>query len=126
MKFFVRILIIVPFLWSIAGVAQKKETRDCETNCFSAAVTSSEKISESCTTYEMKVSHDGDCKYALSHFTIAVPCGDVGGLWNSQNWKQSVGLDPTTGLQGIKIDDINEFGNQALREFTIKFTLCSN
>lgn len=120
-------MIFVPavFLWSASAMAQKKQNQDCVSECFQARVVSAESISGSCTTYELNISHNGDCRYALSHFTIAIPCGELSNAWNSQNWKQVIGLDPTTGLSGLKIDDIPGFGDGALREFRVRFTLCS-
>jgi hypothetical protein len=38
-------------------------------------------------------------------------------------WKMVLGKDPTTGLQGIKVDDINHFG-KATSSFTVRFTVC--
>ena len=84
-----------------------------------------EKISATCTAYELRVSYSGKCAHALSHFTVQVPCGKIGNLWNSENWKQVFGTDPTTGLTGFKIDDISGFGETAEHSFTVKFTLCA-
>lgn len=122
------LMIFVPavFLGSFSAMAQKKQDQNCASECFQARVVSAESISGSCTAYELSVTHNGDCRYALSHFTIGIPCGELSDVWNSQQWKQSVGLDPTSGLRGLKIDDIQEFGDKALREFRVRFTLCSN
>jgi hypothetical protein len=116
---------LIPFLYSIYVSAQSKNERDCSTNCFTTEVLSAQKLSETCTSYELKVSFSGNCGYALSHFTVGMPCGKVESLWNSQNWKQVLGTDPTTGLTGFKIDDIPAFGETSLQTFTVKFNLCA-
>lgn len=125
-KFLLRALFfLIPFLYSIYVSAQPGKERDCSTTCFSTEIVSMEKMSATCTAYELRVSYSGECAHALSHFTVQVPCGKIGDLWNSQNWKQVFGTDPTTGLTGFKIDDISGFGETAVRDFTVKFTLCA-
>ncbi len=127
MKALLRILfILLPFFWSILALAQPGKDRDCLSTCFSTEVIRAEKISETCTSYEWRISWSGECAHALSHFSVAVPCGTISDLSNSENWKQKFGTDPTTGLAGFKIDDIQEFGKTGLAAFTVKFTLCSS
>jgi hypothetical protein len=117
---------LVPFLWSIYVCSQPANIRDCATTCFSSRVVSVEKISPTCTSYEMNVFFSGNCAHALSHFAVAIPCGSIQDIWNSENWKQVVGADPTTGLNGFKIDDIPSFGETSLKSFTVRFTVCSS
>lgn len=117
---------LLPFFYSVYVSAQSKKERDCSTTCFSSEVVSVQKISASCTAYELAVSYSGDCAHALSHYTVAVPCGKIENLWNSENWAQVTGTDPTTGLNGFKIDNIPDFGDGSLRNFTVKFTVCSD
>lgn len=119
------LFILIPFLYSIYASAQPKNGKDCNATCFSTEVLSVERLSENCSTYELKVSFSGNCAHALSHFTVGIPCGKVENLSNSQNWKQVLGTDPTTGLAGFKIDDIPEFGETSLQNFTVRFDLCS-
>jgi len=116
---------LLPFLYSIYVCAQPGKEKDCNTTCFSSEVVSVEKISDTCTSYELNVSFSGDCAHALSHYTVAVPCGNIQGIWNSEGWAQEIGTDPTTGLTGFKIDNTASFGDGSLRHFTVKFTLCS-
>jgi hypothetical protein len=73
----------------------------------------------------LKISNDGSCKHALSHYSVEVPCGDISQITNSEGWKVEIGKDPTTGLNGFKIDGINTFGetNQA-GDFTVEFVVC--
>ncbi len=125
-KFLLRVLfVLIPFLWWIYASAQPKKERDCSTSCFSSEVVSVDRLSSSCTAYELKVSFTGSCAHALSHFTVAIPCGQVQDVRNSEGWKIEFGKDPTSGLTGFKIDDISDFGERGPTFFTVTFTLCS-
>ncbi|HEY9047396.1 MAG TPA: SprB repeat-containing protein, partial [Ohtaekwangia sp.] len=96
---------------------------DCD-ECFDSSITllSSEG---SCKTYKALISTTGECRHELSHWTIAIPCGSLQSYSNSEGWAMEIGKDPTTGLYGLKIDNINGFGNEQAT-FTVTFTLCSN
>jgi hypothetical protein len=76
--------------------------------------------------YTIEVSH-GDCNYDLSHLTIEIPeCFKIINYSNSMNWEMGiVKNDPTTGLNGIKIDDIPAFGKDGTSSFEISLTLTS-
>jgi len=121
------LLILVGLLAVQTGLfAQTTSTyKSCNpnTNCFSTEIIKAEK-NGSCTNYEFKVSYEGNCDHALSHYTVAIPCGNVKNLSNTKNWKQVYGYDPTTQLKGFKIDDIPNFGETSLHSFIVKFTLC--
>ena len=119
------LILLVPFLYSVYVCAQPEKDKDCSTVCFSSEVVSVNKISETCSAYELNVSISGDCAHALSHYTVGVPCGKIESLWNSRGWAQEIGTDPTTGLAGFKIDNISGFGDGSLQHFRVKFTLCS-
>jgi hypothetical protein len=95
---------------------------DCE-DCFDS---SEEIISTdgSCTTYKITVSTNGNCRHDLSHWVVAIPCGEVKNYSNSEGWKMVIGKDPTTGLYGLKVDDIDDFGKTE-GSFTVTFTVCS-
>jgi hypothetical protein len=93
----------------------------CE-ECFSTSVVQTTD-NGSCKTFEITVSTNGDCRHDLSHWDIAIPCGNVGNYSNSEGWPMVIGKDPTTGLYGLKVDDIHGFGNNTA-SFTVKFTLC--
>jgi len=98
-------------------------------SCFQSEIVKAEKTSAHCTAYQIKVWFEDKCQHALSHYTVAIPCGDVKGLSNSENWKQEFGYDPTTHLSGFKIDDIPNFGDRstcAVQSFTVNFTLCDD
>lgn len=117
---------LVPFLYSIYVCSQPAGKKNCGTTCFSSEVISVEESSATCKVYELKVSYTGDCAHALSHYAVAIPCGEVSNVSNSENWAQVIGTDPTTGLSGFKIDDIGNFGDGERTSFTVKFTLCSS
>ncbi|HEX5168908.1 MAG TPA: hypothetical protein VFW11_07025 [Cyclobacteriaceae bacterium] len=98
--------------------------KNCATNCFKTEVVKSELKSDGCINYVLRVSYNGDCAHALSHYTVAVTCGKISNASNSENWKIEYGKDPTTGLYGFKVDDIPNFGETALKCFLVSFTVC--
>lgn len=123
--FFRALFFLIPFLYSIYVCSQPKKDENCGATCFSSQVIKAEKISATCTAYELDVSFSGECAHALSHFTVAIPCGTVKDLWNSESWAQEIGLDPTSGLEGFKIDNIPGFGESDLESFRVRFILCA-
>ncbi len=101
------------------------EPQECPA-CFQTELLSSETNDQGCTQYTFEVSNDGSCLHALSHFTVAVPCGDLTDISNSEGWAIEEGTDPTTGLEGFKIDDIDNFGEKGQPgSFTVTFTVCN-
>lgn len=99
---------------------------DCPDNsCFDTKIIEEQK-QDDCTTYTLEISQDGSCRYALSHFSIEVPCGSITDVHNSEGWAMEVGTtDPTTGITGIKIDDIKDFGEKSISQsFTVTYTVC--
>ena len=93
--------------------------------CFSSDLISVVQSDTGCNTYTLEVSNDGACKHALSHYSVDVPCGTVSNITNTEGWKVEIGKDPTTGLNGFKIDDINGFGESSQpASFKIEFTVC--
>lgn len=120
------LLILLPLLYSIYSWSQPgKGSKDCSTTCFTSEVISKEPLSETCTAWELRVSVNGPCAHALSHYTVEVPCGEISELWNSEGWAQEIGTDPTSGLTGFKIDDISDFGEKGPSAFTVRFVHCS-
>src|SRR5690606_29528426 len=75
-------------------------------DCLDTEIVSVEKDGH-CRTYTMEVATNGNCRHDLSHWTVAIPCGNVKYYSNSENWKMEFGQDPTTGLYGLKVDDID-------------------
>lgn len=122
---------VITFSLTAQSVSARKKPKpghqaECEGSCFSTQVISAVINDDCCTEYELRVSHDGTCRYDLSHFTVALPCGTVQNLSNSRGWKQEIGKDPTTGLKGFKIDDIPDFGKDSDSSFTVKVTICGD
>ena len=113
----------------LSPLAAKADAKpDCPDNsCFETRILSQE-TQGSCTTYTLEVSNDGACRYALSHYSIETGCGQVTDVSNSEGWAMEVGTtDPTTGITGIKIDDIKGFGEEGSPQtFTVTYTICGN
>ena len=106
--------------------AQKgKKEKNCETSCFQTEIIEIESLGN-CQKYELEVSHTGSCTFALSHFTVAVPCGTIANVSNSENWPiETDVLDPKTQLYGFKIDEIRDFGEEdAPQKFRVGFEVC--
>ena len=101
-----------------------KPEPDCEALDFKTEVVSVEALEGGCVRYQYKVKTEGTCRYDLSHYTVAIPCGTVQDITNSRNWKQTIGKDPTTGLVGFKIDDVPYFGKSKGDYFTVSFVVC--
>ena len=100
------------------------EQEDCP-DCYSSEIISQTETADGCTTYTLEVKNDGACRHGLSHYTVEIPCGEVSNISNSENWKVEIGKDPTTGINGFKIDDINDFGEAGQPgSFTVEFTVC--
>lgn len=102
------------------------EHNDCSGNCFSAEVVSAVPGENGCTDIEMRVSHNGSCRYELSHFVVEIPCGYVYNVKAPGGCGNDFGKDPTTGLTGLKIDGVRNFGKGTLNYFTVKFSWCNN
>ncbi|WP_221412672.1 T9SS type A sorting domain-containing protein, partial [Fulvivirga lutimaris] len=85
------------------------------------------EVNGSCYTYKATVTYDGQHVHGLSHMSVAIDCGTIDEVSNSENWKIEYGKDPTTGIDGFKIDDINGFGEGQMEQyFEYTFTVCSD
>ncbi len=115
--------ILTGMLFAFQVAAQKPS---CDSDSYSSEVLKEEQISESCIRYEIKVSYDGTRSFGLSHYSIGIPCGEVKDFSNSENWKMVFGKDRTTGVYGLKVDNINGFGEGGADSFTLEFTWCSS
>jgi len=126
MKAFLRrpalILFTFAFLGALTSYGQGKG-KDCGESCFTSEMLSVNELDTGCLEYTFRVNADGDCAHALSHFSVEVPCGNVSDLSNSMGWKIEYGLDPTSGIDGFKIDDIQGFG-ESQDSFEVTFTVC--
>ncbi len=99
--------------------------KDCGESCFSSEIISVDELSDGCLRYTLLVSAGSDCASALSHFSVDVPCGTVADITNTGGWKIASGEDPTSGLDGFKIDDISGFGeDKEAGTFEVSFTVC--
>lgn len=96
------------------------------TGCFRTEILKTEKVGDECTFYQFKVYYEGNCQHALSHYTVAIPCGEIKNLTNSKNWDQEYGYDPKTKLTGFKIDNIPDFGETSLKSFLVTFKICTS
>lgn len=113
-------------LTAFAGGGGKGNHKSCGENGFSTEVIQAELTDKGCIRYTLEVSHNNRCSHALSHYTVAVSCGKVYNVRNSENWKIEYGYDKTTKLTGFKIDDIPNFGETKLEKFTVSFTVCQD
>ncbi|WP_276372061.1 T9SS type A sorting domain-containing protein [Chryseolinea sp. H1M3-3] len=109
---------------ALATKRKKKSSPSCSNESYSSEIVKQTPVSETCVEYEIKVSYDGARTYGLSHYSIAIPCGEIKNATNSENWKMVFGKDRTTGVYGLKVDDISGFNPG--ESFTIKFTWCSS
>ncbi|MCW3806115.1 hypothetical protein [Plebeiibacterium marinum] len=126
----ISILFLFTFSFSLNSLAQSVNNtlkgRDC-VECFSTEIINTQKTGN-CITFTLEVAVGDSCSSALSHMTIAVPCGTISEVWNSEGWKiENPSTDPTTGYSGFKIDDIENFGEDHMAgTFTIEYTVCSD
>lgn len=125
------VLIAFWLLFSGAALAsgggnKKKHEKSCGENDFSTRVVEAEIKDNGCIRYTLEVSFDGKVAHALSHYTVAVSCGKVYHVTNSEGWKIEYGYDPTTMLTGFKVDDIPNFGDTNLKSFRVSFTVCQD
>jgi len=95
----------------------------CNT-CYEFIPTHLEKLDDNCYKYTATVISDGSCRYDLSHLSLEVLHGRVHSAGNSKGWQTEINsTDPTTGLFGIKVDDISNFG-KTIDQFNIEYTIC--
>lgn len=78
-----------------------------------------------CSYYEATVTYNGDKSYGLSHATLSSSCGNLMPVYTDLGIFET-GTDPTTGVDGIKVDEIKGFGETKEEEtFSFTFELCS-
>jgi hypothetical protein len=124
-----RLQLSVVFIWlfliSFNSMAQSHQ-QECKVNCFSSEILDVQELDDGCLFYTIKVNADASCDHALSHFSVAIPtCAQVSEVSNSEGWKLEYGTDPTTGISGFKVDDINGFGdNGNSGSFLVSFKIC--
>jgi len=110
----------------ITLTAQAQKSVECGESCFETNMLSLKETKGGCLVYELEVSFEGDCKHALSHYSLEMGCGVFSNASNSEGWPMKLNkTDPTSGITGLKVDEISEFGdNSSLENFTVTFTFC--
>ncbi len=91
--------------------------------CFSSEIVSFNEINNY---LSLELTIDANsCSAALSHFTVEIPCGTVTEASNSGNWPMEINsTDATTGIYGLKVDDIKNFGEDGqASSFTLQYTI---
>jgi len=125
------IIIIFCFLFLITEVLSAQETLSAAIeseciNCFSSEII---EISEdgNCLNINLIVFTTEACIHTLSHLVVEIPCGIPDEITISENWTIEKYLtDPTTGLTGFKVDQINTFGSKEVPDtFYISYRVCS-
>ena len=108
--------------WATGGKHNKK---GCGDTPFKTDILKFEK-SDACYLVELEVSFEQQVTFELSHVNFDFGCGVITNEWNSEGWKMETNhIDPTTGVGGIKIDDITNFGkDQNIKNFQVSFTFC--
>ncbi len=99
---------------------------DDYTDCFNSKITSITSTDDSeCYSFEMWVYTNGECNHELSHVTIGIENAVINNVSNSEGYPtESNFTDPTTGLYGFKIDNIENFGQNGEDNFKIEFDAC--
>lgn len=119
------ILLVFPFFLPAENLTGASASTCID--CFSSEIVEVSK-SDNCITITIEVSAESGCRFALSHFMVAVPCGVVTSAQNSGNWKMEFNVtDPTTGVKGLKVDDIQGFGEDGKPgSFQVTYTVCAD
>ncbi len=118
------LLLIGLSLFTITSFSSE-DSKNC-VNCFETEIISIDK-SDDCLNIQLEISAF-NCIHALSHFSAEVPCGTVTEASNSKGWPMELNsTDPTTGITGIKVDDIKNFGESSdSTSFILSYTICSS
>jgi hypothetical protein len=119
-------IILFTILISSTLPSHGQKFENCGESCFRSEIISLEESEAGCLDYEIKVTYEGRCTAALSHYTLDMSCGFFSEASNSAGWPIILNeTDPTSGLTGLKVDNIAEFGDEnPLESFTLKFTFC--
>lgn len=99
----------------------------CGISCFKVISFNAWETYNDCVDYQLTLGTDGSCAHALSHVVIGLADDEVIDASNTAGWKMELNmLDPTTGLYGFKVDDIENFGDNGSEQFSVTFTICDN
>ncbi len=128
MQFCLLLTCLINFSFSVIAqsVTDVKSVTDCTQN-FSTELLSFQD-DEDCVIIKLNVHAEAGGAHALSHYTVGVPCGTISDIIVSENWViENPTEDPTTGIQGFKIDEISGFGdNGESGDFTVEYKVCSS
>ncbi len=99
----------------------------CGVSCFKVISLNAWETDNNCVEYQLTFGTDGRCAHALSHVVIGLEENEVINASNTEGWKMELNMhDPTTGLYGFKVDDIQDFGDNGSEQFSVTFTICDN
>ena len=113
------------FVSLFASYAHTQGKKDCGIQCFGTEIMSIQHLGD-CDRYEIQVTYRGTCNFELSHYDFDPGCGAISDASNSMGWPMELNhTDPTTGLGGLKVDDISGFGKDPdFTSFKVWFTFC--
>ena len=119
------LLLVICFMTGISLFGKENPPKKACENCFSTEISDLDR-QEGCITFQLTIDATS-CTHALSHFSAEILCGTVTDASNSGNWLMELNhTDPTTGITGIKVDDISGFGEEGQSgSFTLSYTVCS-
>jgi hypothetical protein len=109
-------------------IGVNNDTGSCAYNCFSGELISVQ-TSGTCKTFQVKIKNDGHCRFGLSHVVFSVPCGTITSVSNTRNYAIAYGMDPTTKINGFKVDNVSNFGeakNGVEESFIVTYTVCAS
>ncbi len=119
-------LIVFCLVFSYKVSAQyHNNNRGCGDNGFSTEVVKAELKDNGCIDYKLKVTFEkSKCAHPLSRYVVAVSCGKISKATNSKNWTMEYGQDKKSGLTGLIVKNIPDFGKTSLQSFTVSFRVC--
>ncbi|MBI9064451.1 MAG: hypothetical protein JEZ14_20870, partial [Marinilabiliaceae bacterium] len=105
------LLLVICFMTGISLFGKENPPKKVCENCFNSEITDIDR-QQGCITFQLTIDAN-NCTHALSHFSAEILCGTVTDASNSGNWIMELNnTDPTTGITGIKVDDISGFGEE--------------
>jgi hypothetical protein len=118
--------IILSGLLLFASPAMHAATSQDDCNGGFTTTIESVHTEDQCVVFELLIEATGTSKFALSHFVASVPCGEISAASNTGGWKMEYPVtDPTSGVTGIKVDDISGFGENGSETFRLTYTVCA-
>ena len=93
--------------------------------CFYSAIDQITPVGDNCYKFKLWVYTNGECAHELSHLDVGLDNGTVSWASNSGGWQMEKNItDPTTGVYGLKVDDISGFGQNGEDKFSVEFEVC--